>query len=272
MTASTTPTAIRAAETRESTVTVDGQTVRYWEAGSGRPIVFLHRGSGPLWSPTHDLLSDSHRVIMVQLPGFGTSDYVPTGTTKDYAALVHQAAREIADGSYDLVGNSFGGLVAAWIAVQFPADIRSVVLVGPGIFVRPAQPIVATEETFDRITALEKAHPDRHYPQPLSSETKVKHLEVLQHLLVPEDPELLAGLATLRVPTLVIFGTEDQITPPDFGRKYPALNAAIFLSFVYDAGHAVDGDRPESLAHTIGLFTEHGFDYLIERGRTLLFP
>jgi pimeloyl-ACP methyl ester carboxylesterase len=158
------------------------------------------------------------------------------------------------------------------MAVQFPADVRSVILVGPAIFVRPGMSIDATEEAFDRITALEKAHPERHYPQPLSSETKVKHLQVLQRLLVAEDPELLAGLATLSVPALVLFGTEDQITPPDFGRKYPALNAAIFLSFVYDAGHAVDGDRPESLAHTIGLFTEHGFDYLIERGRTLLFP
>ncbi|OSC23649.1 hypothetical protein B8W69_23315 [Mycobacterium vulneris] len=268
----TTATAIGAVQTRESAITVDGYTVRYWEAGSGRPIVFLHRGSGPLWSPTHDLLSASHRVIMIQLPGFGNSDYVPAGTTKDYAALVHRAALEIAGGSYDLVGNSFGGLVAAWMAVQFPADVRSVILVGPAIFVRPGMSIDATEEAFDRITALEKAHPERHYPQPLSSETKVKHLQVLQRLLVAEDPELLAGLATLSVPALVLFGTEDQITPPDFGRKYPALNAAIFLSFVYDAGHAVDGDRPESLAHTIGLFTEHGFDYLIERGRTLLFP
>jgi pimeloyl-ACP methyl ester carboxylesterase len=271
MTVTTTP-AIDCVEPRESAVTVDGHTVRYWEAGSGRPIVFLHRGSGPLWSHAHDLLGDSHRVIMVQLPGFGTSDYVPTGTAKDYAALVHRAALHIVGGSYDLVGNSFGGLIAAWIAVQFPQDIQSVILIGPTIFLRSGQQIVATEEAFDQLTAVENAHPDRRNLQQLSSETKVKQLEVIKHLVVRQDPELLAGLAGLTVPTLVLFGTEDQITPPELGRNYPALNAAIFLSFVYDAGHAVDGDRPESLAHTIRLFTKHRFDYLIERGRTLLFP
>lgn len=256
--------------TTESSVTIDGHTMRYWEAGNGRPIVFLHRGSGPLWSHTHDLLSETHRVIMLEQPGFGASDPIDAESTREYAVLVHRAARQIVAGSYNLVGNSFGGLIAAWISVQFPQEIESVVLLAPAIFLPDGLQIVPSAETFDLITSAEKAHPERHYPQPLGTESKVKHLQVLERFLVPQDPELLAALSELTVPTLVVIGTEDRVTPPELGRKYPELNAAIFLSFVYDAGHALDGDRPESLSNLIQLFTEHKVDFLIERGRTLL--
>ncbi|MGW5513277.1 alpha/beta fold hydrolase [Nocardia africana] len=268
----TTATANGPVTTTESTVTDDGRTLRFWEAGSGEPIVLLHRGSGPLWSRTHDLLSQTNRVIMLEMPGFGASDSIEQGTTAEYAAVVHRAARKIAGKAYHLVGNSFGGLIAAWIAVQFPGDIDSVVLLAPSIFVPEGLHIVPTTEVFDVITEAEKTHPERHYPQPLADELKVKHLQVLERFLVPEDPSLLSGMASLTVPTLVAIGTEDRVIPPALGRKYPELNAAIFLSFVYDAGHALDGDRPESVASLLQTFTTYKLDFLIERRRTLLCP
>ena len=49
----------------------DGFSIRYMEAGSGPVIVSLHGANGFRLSRTHDMLAESHRVIVVEVPGFG---------------------------------------------------------------------------------------------------------------------------------------------------------------------------------------------------------
>lgn len=257
---------------REAVATVEDRDFRYWESGSGDPIVFLHRGSGPRWSRTHDLLAAGHRVIMLEMPGFGSSSAEGITTAEEYATCVRRALAQLVEGRYHLVGNSFGGLVAAWISVRFPDEVESVTLIAPAIHLPEGFRIEASAEVFDMIDSVEAKYPERHYARPLDDAAKVRYLTLVKGLMTPDDPDLLAGLGRSRVPTLVMFGTDDQIISPELGRKYPVLNPAFFLTFVYDAGHAVDGDRPEALADALTRFTEYTFDHLVERRTTLVHP
>ena len=76
----------------------------------------------------------------------------------------------------------------------------------------------------------------------------------------------------LEVPTLVMFGTEDRLTPPELGRHYPELLPHGHLVLVYDAAHALDADRPEAFAALVSDFLEHHGRFVVRRSSGLLYP
>jgi len=79
----------------------------------------------------------------------------------------------------------------------------------------------------------------------------------------------LSGLAT---PTLVLFGTGDDVVPPATGRVYKASMSNCHLVFVYAAGHVINADRPEAFAEVVLDFLERHEAFVISRARTVIHP
>ncbi|NLD68955.1 MAG: alpha/beta hydrolase [Limnobacter sp.] len=113
-----------------------GEGTMVWRCwGDGEPVVLLHGGSG---SWTHwvrniaALVTAGRQVWIPDLPGFGQSARPPVGGDADaLPEPVESAMRELlGDAAVDLVGFSFGGMVASFIAAQYPARVRRLVLVG----------------------------------------------------------------------------------------------------------------------------------------------
>jgi pimeloyl-ACP methyl ester carboxylesterase len=75
-------------------------------------------------------------------------------------------------------------------------------------------------------------------------------------------PELCAALPGIRAPALVLFGTRDHAGPPAAGVTCHQLLPGAFLTFVYDAGPDIRGDRPEAFAAVVS-------DFLTRQGRFL---
>lgn len=98
--------------------------------GHGPTVVLVH-GLGSRvedWLPVARRLARSHRVVMAQLPGHGESERLePLTLDRAAAALELTIARE-GRGPVTLVGHSVGGLVAARVAIDQPASVRSLVL------------------------------------------------------------------------------------------------------------------------------------------------
>lgn len=113
----------------------EGEIVwRCW--GSGPPVLLLHgaHGSWTHWIRNIDALVSRHRVWAVDLPGYGDSA-VPTESTHEAISRVLSAGmRQLMgeDFAPDIVGFSFGGVVAAWLSVFFPALVRRLILVDAG--------------------------------------------------------------------------------------------------------------------------------------------
>lgn len=83
--------------------------------------------------------------------------------------------------------------------------------------------------------------------------------------------ESLAALASL--PMLVLFGTEDDITPPELGRHYVEALPECFFILVYGAGHAIERDRPEAFAAIVGDFVvQPTGGFLIPRESSIINP
>lgn len=104
----------------EGYVEADGFRIRYMEAGQGAPLVHLHGAGGLRLTPAHDLLCRHFRVVAFEMPGFGQSP--------ETMAL---AIKNLGLDTFNLMGTSFGGKTALWLALQAPERVLALVLEAP---------------------------------------------------------------------------------------------------------------------------------------------
>jgi 2-hydroxy-6-oxonona-2,4-dienedioate hydrolase/4,5:9,10-diseco-3-hydroxy-5,9,17-trioxoandrosta-1(10),2-diene-4-oate hydrolase len=121
---------------------VDGVRLHFQTVGEGSPVVLLH-GGGPgasswtTFAGNADALARGHRLVFLDLPGFGKSPAI-TLPTKPLALLAHLiggAAASLGFENIDLIGNSRGGQVGLKLAIDRPTSIRRLVTLGsvPGV-------------------------------------------------------------------------------------------------------------------------------------------
>jgi pimeloyl-ACP methyl ester carboxylesterase len=138
---------VTASDTRY--VEVDGHPVRVRESGpvDGAPALLIHGIGRSLedWQPTHDLLAKDHRVVSLDLPGFGLTRRMKgrrglAGFADAVIGLLDALAEE--DGSaprpVHVMGNSLGGAVAMTVAASHPERVASLLLVNSAGFGREA--------------------------------------------------------------------------------------------------------------------------------------
>jgi pimeloyl-ACP methyl ester carboxylesterase len=258
---------------RAGFVEADGFRIRYMEAGQGTPLIHLHGAGGLRLTRGHDLLSRHHRVIAFEMPGFGQSAAnTRTESMAGLAETMAAAAAAMGIERCNLWGTSFGGKVALWLAAQYPERLLGLVLEAPAaIWPAGMQPPSGTP---DEIARRLYAHPDRVAPLPAVDPAVAAQTRTLtQRLRGPDrDAALEARMRDLTTPTLVLFGTLDQVIPPEMGRFYKQLIPNGHLVFVYDAGHAISTERPEAFAEVTHDFLERHEAFVINRTETLIHP
>jgi pimeloyl-ACP methyl ester carboxylesterase len=117
---------------REGYVEADASRIRYMEAGRGTPLVHLHGAGGPRLTPAHDLLSRQYRVVLFEMPGFGQSpENTRTRTMPELAATMALAIKNLGIDAFNLMGTSFGGQTALWLALREPERVLALVLEAP---------------------------------------------------------------------------------------------------------------------------------------------
>lgn len=258
---------------REGHVEADGFRIRYLTAGEGPALLHLHGAGGLRLSPGHDLLSRRFRVVAFEMPGFGNSpENIRTPDMPALAATMAKAAAGLGFDRYNLMGTSFGGKTALWLAAEEPQRVEALVLEAPAA-IRPAgtrSPSGPPQEMASRLYA----HPERVPPLPLvDPAVRAKTAALVERLRGPDrDAGLEARMRELAVPTLVLFGTLDRVIPPEMGRFYKQLLPNCSLVFVYDAGHAVSTERPEAFDEVVADFLDRREAFVISRNPTVIHP
>jgi pimeloyl-ACP methyl ester carboxylesterase len=124
-------------------IVADDATLRYREQGTGAPVVLLHGNPGFLEDFAPDdtagvflTLARTNRVIALDRPGHGYSSRPSLqGTTPgEQARLLHDALRRLGVERPILVGHSWGGGLALVYALQYPTEVRGLVLIGTRAF------------------------------------------------------------------------------------------------------------------------------------------
>jgi pimeloyl-ACP methyl ester carboxylesterase len=233
-----------------TTLEFDGAAIGLLRAGAGEPVLFLHpsRGAGT-WRPYHELLSESFDLVAPDCPGFGRSDPVDWMDGIDdivyfTLALLDRLSLE----RPHVVGASFGGWLAAELAVHSPDRVRRLVLVDAIGLDLPDHPYadlfaMTRQETasalFHDPAVAERAFPPDPDVEALVQEYKDK-TAFARVAWSPFfcDPKLERRLYRITAPTLVLWGADDQVVSVEHGRRYADRIPDAALTVFENCGHA----------------------------------
>jgi pimeloyl-ACP methyl ester carboxylesterase len=247
---------------RDESVELASGRIALLRDGRGDPVVVLHHSTGnPGWTPFHAALARRFDVIVPDLPGFGRSPRPDWAREpRDLAILVSRALERLSLRDAALVGLGFGGFVAAWVAVQSPARLASLVLVGAA-GLQPEQGEIADQmlvahDDYVRMGFRDDATYERIIGTPSS---ELRHLwdhsrEMTARIAWKPymfDRRLAPLLADLRLPALLVWGEQDRIVPRTCGERYARLLPDARLEIVSGAGHLVELEEPERIAELV---------------------
>jgi pimeloyl-ACP methyl ester carboxylesterase len=222
-------------------------TLHYHRGGSGAPLVYLHSAGGPRPSPVLFGLAATREIFALTQPGFDATPY--HAEVKEIGALVELTAaflRSRFDGPVDLMGESFGGWIALRLASQYPELVRNLVLEAPaGLRDRAPDPPI-------RIFAREETAPP---PSP-NAEANVRAAQSYASGLY--DPVLAANLGRITAPTLVLYGTSDELLPEYAARRVAEGVPDARLVLIEDAGHGLEYDATKDVLRLVTGFLERG--------------
>jgi len=231
------------------------------------PVVLLHGGSGSWmhWLRNIGALVDSGRWVLVpDLPGFGESAAPLDGTDADaLPGPVEQGLQSLlGNAACDLVGFSFGGMVAGFIAEQFAARVARLVLVGaPGLGIAPekairlnawrhlAEPAQRDAGHRRNLAALMLLHPESITELALRLHVANVLRDRMKGRSLSRTDVLARSLAQVKCPVHAIYGREDALYRGKIERLAPALRLAPgfrALTLVETAGHWVQFERADA--------------------------
>lgn len=119
-------------------ISIDGNSTRYREAGTGPVLVLVHGIAGFLeeWEPAMETLSKHFRVVALDLLGHGLSDKPEADYSLDFLTnFLKKFIKTITDSSIYLAGHSLGGAIYLNFAINFPGMVKRLILVN-SIFVK----------------------------------------------------------------------------------------------------------------------------------------
>jgi pimeloyl-ACP methyl ester carboxylesterase len=247
--------------------------------GSGRPILLVH-GVNPVSpaAPFLDLLAEHGETIAPSHPGFGNSPLPQDFDTMYDLVHLYLELLDALPGKVAMVGFSFGGWIAAEVAVSAPAKLDRLVLVDPvGIKLggREERDIVH----FFNTSPVELTHLAWHDParrpagiyglgwqadidDKMSDEAMIvlaRNWDALAlyawrpHMY---NPQLKHWLRRISAPTLVLWGASDRIVTPDYGRAYSALIPGARFAAVDEAGHHPELEQPRAFVEYVARFLQ----------------
>ena len=259
------------------TVTVNGTRLAYLDTGGGPPVILVHGFGGSLWQWEYQQapLAAHYRVITLDLPGSGFSDKPDLAYTPDeMLTFLYGFMDALGIQKAALVGNSMGGGIVIGMAVTHPERVDRVVLIS-------GMPKGVREKLTGRLTrrAVETSAPvwlirfgnwlaGRWVTEDVLQEIVYDH-----SLLTPaviersyqnrQRPGLIAPLMTMarnlplweqglarrigeiRQPTLVVWGEQDEVFPPEVGRELQATIKGASFALVPKAGHIPQWEQPD---------------------------
>ena len=248
-------------------------TVNATQSGEGRPLFLFHsllsdRASFDAIAPR---LSQTFRVIVPELPGFGASPAVSGGGLAEVADRMAAAVKDGAGGSEAIVlGNGYGGFVALQMAIRHPGIASRLILADCGAAFseegRQAFRNMAAASKAKGLAAITEVAMRRLF----APEFQAEHPDLMQgrrEAFLRTDPEVVqaacAALAELdlrpelgkvRVPVLVLVGEHDEATPPPMSRELAAGLPDARLKIIAGCAHVPQLQSPEVFLEAIGDF------------------
>jgi len=248
-------------------VSLSSGELSYFVAGEGRPLVYLHPAGGVRWTKVLDELAKSFKLHVPIVPGFdGTPAHAQVKSMKGLAALTGEFIEKVVGGTCDVIGCSFGGYLATWLAAERPPLVDHLVLECPAGFrskgkgERPADP-----EALKKVLFL---HPEKLPPETKTAEQEAGNRRMPPHygFAADTDEELLARLPSIDKLTLILHGTDDRMIPKESVQLLKCRLPRAYLVYIWDAAHAIEVDQPERMLAVLTSFLERSEGFMVNWG------
>ena len=227
-----------------------------------RPLLYLHPAGGVRPTKVLEKLKPRQPVF----PGFdGTPIDKKITSRKGLGAWVGEYIdREIGQ-PCDVIGCSFGGAVALWLAIQRPELVDHLVLECPAGLQTIDPKLRADPAAFRKALFV---HPGKAIAPPKAKEIEATNRQMLTHYGAEDgkDAELIERISEVKSQTLILHGTEDRIIGRESVQLLRRQLAKSFLVYVWDAAHNIEVDQPERMLELVEGFLERSESFVVPRG------
>jgi pimeloyl-ACP methyl ester carboxylesterase len=244
-------------------VGIGSRQMAYESVGSGHPVVLLHAFpfDGRMWNQTAAALAKRVQIITPDLRGFGHSDlgsdrFTIADLADDVAALLEALSVPTAT----VGGMSMGGYVALAFAARHPKRLRSLILADTKAAADSPEARQGREATIALVeTQGVAAMVDKQIPRLLSANASDKLRAQVRQLAQQAPAAVIAGIHALRdrpdrtpelgsikVPTLLVVGTDDVLSPPAEAEDMAARLAQARVVQIPGAGHLSNLENPDA--------------------------
>jgi pimeloyl-ACP methyl ester carboxylesterase len=266
-------------------VTLQGMQVHVRDEGprdDPTPIVLIHGTSASLhtWDGWVAALSPHRRVIRIDLPGFGLTGPAPDA---DYSMVRYTGfMRDLLDllklGKVVMGGNSLGGGIAWQTALAHPTRVHQLILVDATGYplqpqsipigfrlaqiswlapitqkILPRQMIEASvRNVYGQPDSVSPALVDRYYELTLREGNRASLTQRFQNR--GSDAALAGKIPQLNLPTLILWGSEDRLIPPEHGQRFHHDIEGSALQVFEGLGHVPHEEDPEATVQVVKRF------------------
>ena len=265
-----------ALEFRTVTVWNDRLNLRFQVKGTGSPILYLHGAGGLSWDPVLDDLTTNHTVYAPEFPGTTPGDAEAVHILDDIFDVVlayEEAARAMGLAGATLMGQSFGGMLAAELASVCPDLFSKVVLFDPVGLWRADHPVSMDfvagppEQTPDLLFHdLSSPGAQAFFAPPADPAAALDGIVALvwsigcttKYLWPVPDKGLDKRLHRLSAPTLVIWGENDTLISAIYAEEFRQRIADCRVVIVPNCGHIPQVEQPAITGEAVRAFLSEG--------------
>jgi 3-oxoadipate enol-lactonase len=244
--------------------------IGFAEAGSGdaTPIIFLH-GVGSdkrVWQPQLDHFGKSRRAVAFDYPGYGESDFVEDASRDDFAASILAAMSALGMGRAHVCGLSLGGVVAIAMHAAAPKRCASLIIADSFAVHPDGQAIHDRSVAASHSMTMRALAEARSGVLLGSAATDTLRAEVIETMAAIDPAAYRIGAeavwladqrdraTSIDIPTLILVGEEDGITPPSLSEELHRLIPGSCLEWIAAAGHLANAEQPQAFNKAIESF------------------
>ncbi len=259
-------------------IEVLGQKISYYDTGNGPVLVLVHGLGGQArfdFGNSLVALAKDHRVIAMDQIGFGESskpeiDY----SIQTFVVFLGQFLQQLKVHEFALAGESLGG----WIVSQYTIQALDAGNVGPHALPRPSRLIIidaaGLEPIHSKVTPGIAGAPDEmgvvrfifynkaRVTDEFLRDYWVDKMQINDGYTIKsimgnprlEKEVVKDKLAKITIPTLVVWGANDDLLKPDEGRAYAAGIPGAKLTFIPECGHVPAAEQPEKFVAAVEEF------------------
>ena len=248
-------------------VIVDGLATEYEDRGEGSAVVMLHGWKDDLhtFDGIAQSLPNSFRVVRIDLPGFGGSEPPPRDwVLDDYVGFVKDFLEKLNIRPDILIGHSFGGRITIKGIAKNILSAKKIVLISSAGVARRKTLKNSVLSVLAKIGRVVTAIPPfsfwkqeirRGLYEAIGSDYfRAGALRGTFLNIVSEDLSEVAKDIT--VPLLIIWGSADDTTPLEEGKRLNQLVSGSRLQVIEGAGHFIHKERPEEVSELIREFSK----------------